>query len=182
MRKTILFSSLKALLSGIVILASVQAAQAQEAAKYKPATIVWANSFYGRNNSGIGIGARYSAFGLGATVFNFAGDTSIDKTPRPGAICISGDFYLAIDFSDWIALYGNIGYAGRLMTYKEQRELLRNSSQRDFLSVGAGIQITFASHLVLGAGYNFIVDTPDEEGDETEETIQSIVAQIGYRL
>lgn len=175
-------SSLKALLAGMLILASIQASPAQEVAKDKLATTVWVNSFYGRDNSGIGLGIRRSVLGFGATVFNFAGGTSSTSPSRQGAICISADFYLAADFNNWIALYGNVGYAGRMITYNKQRKPLLNFPKRDFLSTGAGLQITLASHLMLGAGCNFVIDLPDETGGRADDPIQSIVAQLGYRL
>ena len=167
----------------LALAAFTEASPAQRTAQErKTASMVWINTFYGPNNSGVGIATRYGVIGIGATVFNFAGDTTLNMPPRPGAIALSGDIYLAADFSDWFALYGNIGYAGRLTTYKEQREQLRDSPQRDFLSLGGGLQLSIASHLVLGAGYNLIIDTPDYQGDPTDDPIQSAIAQVGYRF
>lgn len=157
-------------------------ASAQPIIKEERNTTIWANAFYGRNNSGLGLGIRYKALGIGATVFQFTGDTTASMPPRPGGVAISIDGYLAFDLVDWFAFYGNAGYVGRLTTNASQRSQLRESPQLDFLSLGAGIQITIASRLMIGGGYNFIIDTPDYQGDPTDDPIQSIVAQLGYRL
>lgn len=173
---------LRALLIMLILLIITPASHAQNTQMGKTPTIVWANSFYGPNNSGLGLAVRHGVLGIGGTIFNFAGDTTTGMPPRPGGVGISGDIYLAADLSDWFALYGNVGYAGRMTTYSDQRELLRKSPQRDFLSVGGGLQISLASHLMFGGGYNLLIDTADYQGDPTDKPIQSAIAQVGYRF
>lgn len=155
--------------------------RAQNQDDMNPPTIIWINSFYGPNNAGIGLGVRHGILGIGATTFAFPGDTT-SGIIRPGAIGISVDMYVAADFSKWIAAYMNIGLVGRLGTYQVSPEVLKRYEKHSIMSVGGGFQISLASHLVLGIGYNALVDLPEEEGGMTYNTIQSVVAQLGYRL
>jgi hypothetical protein len=155
-----------------------QSSQTPEFDESTLARIVWVNSYYGPNNVGIGLAARYWIFGLGTTVFAFAGDTTQGIGIRPGIVGVSVDMYMAIDFSRWLGIYGNVGFMGRLATYKG-----RNSfPSDDVISVGGGFQISLASHLMLGVGYNALVTSPEVTGDPTYDPIQSVVAQVGYRL
>jgi hypothetical protein len=169
------------LIKGLLIIACgiaiTRGALAQNAA-----TVVWANSFYGPITSGIGLAARYGVIGFGTTVFAFAGDSAQSLPIRPGAICASVDIYLAIDFNNWLALYGNIGAVPRLATYKVDQEVAKNYQKHDVMSVGGGWQFSLVSHLMLGIGYSGVVDMATSDSKSNYNTIHSIVAQVGYRL
>lgn len=148
-----------------------------------PATVVWLNSFYGPNNSGLGLAARYGAIGGGATVFGFAGDTTIGVGIRPGIIGASFDAYLTIDCTRWLAIYGNIGVGAWLRTYEQPGvEQKRTFPSGALVSLGGGMQISLASHVMLGIGGNALLDTPEKEGGPVYKPIPSVVAQVGYRL
>jgi|GEM_PF-7021660 len=162
-------------------LPATSALRAQDTARKAP-TIVWINSFYGPNNAGLGIAVRHGVIGIGGTVFGFAGDTTGSLPIRPGAIGISVDMYLAADLSNWFAIYGNLGLVGRLGTYNAPQQVIQNYLKHSVMSVGGGVQISVASHLVAGLGYNRMIDLPEHEGGATYRPIHSIVAQLGYRL
>ncbi|MBS1910894.1 MAG: hypothetical protein JST22_02800 [Bacteroidetes bacterium] len=168
--------------SGVIISALSLAAHAQGTQTESHAAVIWINSRYGPNNSGIGLCGRYSGLGLGATVFDFPGDTTSGLPIRPGMIGISVDVYAVVDFNNWLAMYANTGLVGRLGTYRTSEEVRRNAQPHDMLSVGGGFQISLAAHLMLGIGYNGILDIPDYQGGPTYNTIHSVVAQVGYRL
>lgn len=174
------------LLSGLLITLSTmtfsQTSPASNSGNEKRTAVIWINSWYGPNNSGVGICGRYASVGIGATVFSFVGDTASDLPVRPGAIGISMDSYLIIDFNHWLAIYGNLGLIARLGTYRTSEEIARNYEKHTAVSVGGGFQVSLASHLMLGIGYNGVVDLPKRESGSTYNTISSIVAQAGYRL
>jgi hypothetical protein len=169
------------LLKGLLIIActigTTRGVRAQNVA-----TVVWANSFYGPITSGIGLAARYGVIGFGTTIFGFAGDSLRGLPIRPGAICASLDLYLAIDFNNWLALYGNIGAVPRLVTYKVPEDVAKNYQKHDVMSVGGGWQFSLVSHLMLGIGYSGVVDMATSNSQSNYNTIHSIVAQVGYRL
>ena len=145
------------------------------------AGVVWANALYGANSSGVGICGRYGFIGGGVNVFGFAGDSSRVLPTRPGAIGITIDAYFAADVGSWLALYGNIGFAGRLRTYVTTPEIARAFDRPNGMSLGGGVQVSLASHIVLGVGYNGIIDIPDKSWMPSYTTIHTIVAQLGYR-
>ncbi len=180
-KKSSLHSILPAIVITAMILFTAHDCRSQNHDDMNPPTIVWINSFYGPNNAGIGLGVRHGVLGIGATTFAFPGDTT-SGIVRPGAIGISVDMYVAADFSNWIAAYMNIGLVGRLGTYQVSREVMERYQKHSVMSIGGGFQISLASHLVLGIGYNALVDLPEEEGGMTYHTIQSVVGQLGYRL
>jgi len=160
-----------------------QSSRTPEFDESKLARIVWVNSYYGPNNVGIGLAARYAVFGLGTTVFTFAGDSTRNtglqnKGVRPGIVGISIDGYLAIDFSKWMAVYVNGGFMGRLATYNNPLSFPKET----VVSCGGGFQISLASHLILGIGYNALLTVPEHEGSSSFDPIHSIVGQVGYRL
>jgi hypothetical protein len=149
----------------------------------KHASIIWLNSFYGRNNSGVGVAARWWYIGVGTTFFRFAGDTAHPLSPRPGGIGFTLDFYLAADFNETFAIYGNVGYVGRAMTYNSQEKFLAGYKEPDPVSVGGGVQLTLVTHVVLGAGFNAILPTVDSDNNKHRQNpITSVVAQLGWRF
>ncbi len=173
-----------ALLAATITLWSkkANAQNTEKTEKSEVASIIWINSFYGPNNFGVGLGARYSAIGIGATVFGFAGDTTHGLSARPGMIGVSIDLYIGIDFNTWLAAYGNIGAVARLATYKAQEDVAKTYVKHAMMSVGGGFQVSLASRLTIGIGYNALLDLPDYEGGPTYNVLHSIVPQIGYRL
>lgn len=179
-------TTMQRILGGLLVVLTAAAyagtSYAQTVKNDKPAAIIWINSWYGPNNSGVGISGRYGILGIGTTVFDFAGDTTSGLPIRPGAIGMSVDGYLAIDFSDWLTMYGNVGLIARLGTYRTSEDIARKYQKHGAYSVGGGFQISLASHLMLGIGYNGVVDVPEYDGGPTYNTIRSIVAQVGYRL
>jgi opacity protein-like surface antigen len=173
--------SLTGIAAAILMISSAPAI-AQEHNEFKPAAIIWVNSLYGPNNSGIGLCARYAVLGIGTTVFAFPGDTAASKelSVRPGAIGFTVDLYLAFDLCSWLAIYGNAGFVGRIATYKTDSEILRNYQKHKTMSIGGGFQVSLASHLMLGVGYNGFIDA--EDTGPMYNSIQSVVGQVGYRF
>lgn len=154
-----------------------------QSGKEGPATVVWLNSFYGPNNSGLGLAARYGPIGGGVTVFGFAGDTTAGLGARPGIIGASFDGYLVVDCTRWLALYGSLGLGARLRTYEQEGTERRETfPPGPLLSAGGGVQLSLVSHVMLGIGCNFLIEVPENEGDPTHRTIPSVVAQLGYRI
>jgi len=157
----------------------LNAQHSSDSARTWPAS-AWVHSFYGKNNAGVGIGVRHSAFGIAFTTFGFAGDTAAFLSPRPGMTAMSLDLLLILDITRWMAPYGSIGCAGRVKTYPEEISQLRGLHRTIMLSVGGGFQFTIGGHYVLGLGYNGIVDS--EAGREaTYDVIHSGVVQVGWR-
>ncbi len=141
---------------------------------------VWIHSFYGKNNAGIGIGARYSVVGIAFTTIRFAGDSASRLPPRPGMTAMSLDFLLIVDAAKWIAPYGSIGFASRVKTFDEELSELRGLHQAIMLSVGGGVQFAIGGHYAIGIGYNGIIDS--EQGRKaTYDVIHSAVVQVGWK-
>lgn len=156
-------------------------AEAQSAASDRT-TIIWVNSWYGPNTSGAGLAARSGGFGLGATMFGFAGDTTTGLPTRHGATGISVDLYLLGDFTTWLSVYGNIGVVSRLGSYRGSGSVTPMFHNSAAMSAGCGFQISIASHVMVGFGYNGAIDFHDETIAPRYPTINALVAQVGYRL
>jgi hypothetical protein len=143
--------------------------------------MVWANSFWGANNSGIGLGIKTRVIGIGASVFGFAGDSASSLPPRPGGRGYTIDAYIFIDTSPWLAINGSIGYGGWIDTYDGQDTIVSQYEQSGGLTAGAGLTFTLLSRFAIGVGYAGLFTPAKNEGDPKYDPIHRVVMQLGYR-
>lgn len=150
-------------------------------AQTKKPAMIWANTFYGTNNSGIGLGWRSHAVGIGASIFGFAGDSATSLPPRPGGRGYTIDGYIFIETSSWLAIHGSIGYGGWIGAYAGQEKLVESYDETGGLTAGGGLTFSLLSRFVIGAGYAGMFDTGQDEGDPTYDPIHRLVVQLGVR-